>query len=583
MPVATARHLVALIVGAVSLALALWALLSPGLALDVGGVHLTIRSPVRPFVVAGVAAAILIASSPRGARWWDVLARLADTHALGLSVAMATIVAGAGVRYGSFVASAADSYGYVAEARLFAQGRLSLPQPWAQGFAWPNAAGVWTPLGFWPSPDGTAIVPTYPPGFPLLMAAAQWLGGAAAGYLVVPVAGALAVIATFLLGRRLDDTRTGLLAAVLLACSPALLFHVCLPMSDVPATAAWSLAILLALRRSPAVVVASGLCAGLACLIRPNLAPLLIAALLALTIEFEPAAPTWTRRALLFVAGLVPAGLLLALFHTRWYGSPLGTSHQLGDLFRIENLWPNLMTYPTWLIDTHTIFILLAPLGIFAVRRGRTLLAIVPVTVATCYAFYSPFDHWTYLRFLLPAFPAVFILLAAAVRRGVERLPPGGTQVIALTLVAAVALTSWQQARVRGAFSNHENLQRFVTVPRFIRAQLPDNAVVLTRVYSGSIREYGERLTLRWDVLDPQWLDRAIQDLQSLGHAVFIVIEDEDERARFVSRFAAANAWGSLDWPATAEYRGVDTVWIYDVADRGRAASITPRLIPTGR
>ena len=48
---------------------------------------------------------------------------------------------------GSHVASGADSYGYVSQARLWFQGSLIQPEPLARLAAWPNAAATLAPLG----------------------------------------------------------------------------------------------------------------------------------------------------------------------------------------------------------------------------------------------------------------------------------------------------------------------------------------------------------------------------------------------------------------------------------------------------
>jgi hypothetical protein len=44
----------------------------------------------------------------------------------------------------------------------------------------------------------------------------------------------------------------------------------------------------------------------------------------------------------------------------------------------------------------------------------RRLLLAFAAGVFCCYVFYTPFDAWWYLRFVLPAFPAIFVLAADA-------------------------------------------------------------------------------------------------------------------------------------------------------------------------
>ena len=101
------------------------------------------------------------------------------------------------------------------------------------------------------------------------------------------------------------------------------------------------------------------------------------------------------------------------------YGSPFRTGYgQLGHLFSLSALSVNASRYFSWLVETHTLFPLLAFAAPFVVareKRGDVALSI-GLILATCaiYFLYTPFDEWSYLRFLLPAI-ALMLLLASAV------------------------------------------------------------------------------------------------------------------------------------------------------------------------
>src|SRR5204862_3355907 len=137
-----------------------------------------------------------------------------------------------------------------------------------------------------PSPhwrDG--IVPIYPPGLPLLMAIFQTIGGYCAAFLVVPLCGALTIWLTFVFGRCVFGAPgIALWGAFLVATSPVFLYQLMNAMSDVPVTAFWMAALVLAVgrrpvgRERPRVVgpLASGLTMSIAIAIRPNLAPLAV-------------------------------------------------------------------------------------------------------------------------------------------------------------------------------------------------------------------------------------------------------------------------------------------------------------------
>src|SRR5437660_1517466 len=78
---------------------------------------------------------------------------------------------------------------------------------------------------------------------------------------VVPLLGALAVWATYAMGRRLGGPLVGAASSVLLAASPSFLFEVTSPTSDVPVTAWWAATLGLLLIDGPAAALAAGVAA----------------------------------------------------------------------------------------------------------------------------------------------------------------------------------------------------------------------------------------------------------------------------------------------------------------------------------
>jgi hypothetical protein len=88
--------------------------------------------------------------------------------------------------------------------------------------------------------------------------------------------------------------------------------------------------------------------------------------------------------------------------------------------------------------------------------------------------------------------------------------------------------------------------------------------------HSGSLRIYAGRLTLKYDVLDPEWLDRTVDDLQSAGRRPYFVL-DGGEVDAFRKRFGAVNRAGALDWPPLATLGSI--VAVYDPIDRTTGSS----------
>jgi hypothetical protein len=291
--------------------------------------------------------------------------------------AVAVLAIVAGIVRGVPVAGGADSSGYLNQGRLWAAGRLHVDVPLALELGDLLPFEAFAPLGFRTSVDGRQLVPVYPPGLPMAMGLGERLGGHRAAFLLVPLLGRLAVWTTFLMGRRVADHPTGLVASILLATSPAFATALMFPESDVAVTAWWALSLALLARPGGApAAVASGLSAGAAVLTRLNLVPLAIVPgtwLLWHTLRAR------TRVSLLraagFAAGLLPACLTAAWLNTRLYGSPLRSGYgSLEGFFAWSHFWPNLERYPAWILDALTPIVLL---GAWRVSRSRAFVATV--------------------------------------------------------------------------------------------------------------------------------------------------------------------------------------------------------------
>jgi hypothetical protein len=515
---------------------------------------------------------------------------------LVLLLALATL--GMGIRFGTFAAGGADSYAYVSQARLWLKGNPRIEQPWVRQLSFQLKEVAAAPLGYRPiSADGT-IVPTVAPGLPLLMSLFERIFGANGPFLVVPLLGALAIWFTYLLGRDVTLSRgVGLGAAAMLLTSPVFLCYVMQPMTDVPMATGWTLTCWLALREprrlsgSPAQLSRSapwsfsaGLVAGSTLLIRPNLVALALV---------PPAAWMWpcVRRLnrwrtclldmLIFFAGLLPGLLAIAFVNDRLYGSPFVSGYgRFRDLYSFDPVLVNLKNYGLWLIQAQTplIFLAVVPFVLRGSLRddsarssARAGLGALIVLTALSYVFYSAWDAWFYLRFLLPALPAVFILTVAGIRSLASKLPSplhvlvGGLVYVVLVAFSLKAGFDWS------IFGQRASEQRYVKVARFVERFTTPNSVFIATQHSGSLRYYANRLTLRWDALPEGHLDWAIQELKEAGYRPYILL-DHTEEPRFVARFAARNAAGKLDWRPIADIKGNTDVRIYDPGERLAAA-----------
>lgn len=498
-----------------------------------------------------------------------------------VAAAIAVSVVAIGIWRGSFVAGAADAYGYVSQADLIAHGSLRVEQPFVRTLPWPFADWSFAPAGYRPGRERGVIVPTYPPGVPILMAAFERMANRQAVFYVVPLLGGIAVWMTFVLGASVHNELTGVLAALLLATSPSFLIELMAPASDVAATAWWTAALIGVVRGSAIGMAAGGLAASMAVLTRPNLVPLLVVLAAYGVLQVVRARDTERRRAMgavaLFVATSLPGCIVVAMLNQQLYGSPFRSGYEpVGALFQWSNVAPNLDRYPRWLLHTQTPFIALGILAPLLVRpRGRvSLLMALAAALCASYLFYRPFgrDEWTYLRFLLPAYPALLVCAVIVAFDVTRRLTTSDApRTIIVTIVACTALAGWQArtAMSRGVLEARRVDRRYVDVGHYVATMLPTNALCIARLHAGSIRYYAGRLTLYYDWLQPQWLDEAVRELTARGYHPVIVVE-ADEEPGFRERFAAGNELGRLGWPPMAELSEPVRVRIYDPIDRER-------------
>jgi Oligosaccharyl transferase STT3, N-terminal len=562
-------------------------LLAGGYSFRIGPFRLASHNPIRDLIVAAIAAVAGVRLWGRdhveaaAARFIVFVERRAVWAAAIASVAVFIVGASAGTR----CACAADAYGYVSQAELWANGILHVPEPLTTVVPWAMPEWTLSPLGYRPATYPGAIVPTYPPGLPMTMAAALTISRSRdAVFLVVPILGAATVWAAFLLGRQLDTSIVGLVAALLTASSPTFLFQLIQPMSDVPVAAWWLLAAASLFRRpTPAAAFLAGLGCSAAVLTRPNLA--------ALTLVFLPFLESRTSL-LRFVAGALPGPIAVALIQSSLYGSPLASGYgRLRDIFAIANVGPNLNLYATWFWQSHGPFIFVGALSIVVWMIGRD--SILPrmrrlivfalafdATLFLSYLLYSPFDNWTYTRFLLPGIPLLVLLGVWTLFAFARVLRSPAAQVVALGVLVYVGLSWAGYAVHERMFRTKEAESRYIAVGKYIGSSSPPQTLVISMQHSGSIRYYGNRKTVRYDWMNGRTLTDAIDWMQSTNRSALIVLEDWEE-PRFRTRFQG-QAWGSLDWPPRAEFESSPRVRVYDPLDRAlfmeRGAMLTRRI-----
>lgn len=418
----------------------------------------------------------------------------------------------------------ADSSGYFNAAHTLLAGATQQPAREISGLRMAEMPHfTYVPLGFIPSPEKSALIPTYPIGLPLLFAGSATLLGWETGPKVMMVLHALAgLLLCYLLARQASlSPAVSALPALALAVSPLQVMFSFQAMSDVPALAWCALALFMALRRGVGPALACGLAIGVAVLIRPTNVLLFIPMAIALGGEW--------RRWLLVGLGGLPAAGVLAGYNWLAYGSPLSTGYgnALSTLVSLEWVPRTLLHYLQWIPVTASplvLALLAAPKAGALDRRTLWTHAAWLALVASFYAaYYHTHETWWYLRFLLPAYPSLLVLSAAGGVTLASRLRPAWHPAAwgVAALVIAVNGVLWNRHFASHHAGFHEQL--YPRAVRLISDKVPAEAVIMTMQLSGVLYNQTAHTLVRWDMLDGEW-PRVRDALAAQGRPVYAVL-----------------------------------------------------------
>jgi hypothetical protein len=566
-----------------------WLVAFGGAAVTILGARVRSHDPLRPFLLFAVSLAIFLLTGggttivvglgvlrPRARAGWAWLVRAWHRDELHHAIvgAAALFVLVIGIAWGSTAAGGSDSFGYLSEAELWLQGRQSISQPWVKDVPWPDATWVFAPLGYTPSrptrftiagfgptQDPWAIVPTYSPGLPMLMALGKAMGGVCGPFMITPIGGALLVLCTYLIGLRLGSPTRGLIAALVLAASPPFLLMHFVNMTDVPVAGVFALACWCALGTTVRSAVGAAVALAVALLIRPNLLPVMPVFAVWLgwrVVSHQPERWRHVLRAVIVLAGVGVGSLATAAIYWFTYGTPFESGYgATGHYFALSHVVPNIRNYTEWFIEAHTVlgFVGLLALAVPVkalwrdVRERSALVAFAAMTVIMIAEFmiYLVLDNSSYLRFFLVCYPFLMLGLAtvAVALAGVQRI---AGPILATALVGSVVVKGLMILPQWGVFDQGLLEAKLADVAAHVRRATPDNSVVLTMNHSGSLRYYAGRVTLRWDYLDPNWLDKAVAWMAERGVHAYALLDDF-EQPEAVKRFRGQKLVAVLEGP----------------------------------
>jgi hypothetical protein len=390
---------------------------------------------------------------------------------------------------------------------------------------------------------GAKLVSIFPVGFSLLLAAAGTLG---LEFFLNPLLGAISVILIYAAVEPIAGRFIALAFAALWATTPIVGWGATMVMSDLPACV-FVLASYLAITRNRPALSGALFAFGLG--IRPtNVVAVPVLAYLALR----------EKKLRPFVAALAIAGSYFVVYGFGAYGALFpppyrGNVHELG----ISSVWDHLR------VLLSTTFVMLWPvifLGLVAIVKRPRESAPFVVWFAGYLGFYClwmpDISPWWYTRYLLPAYPALFLLAARGAcevgdafraRFGwAKRAVP----IAATTLAAGAGLGSIFYARDNGVYSTSYD-RDYAEDSRTVASLVPPGSLVAGLNFSGPLRFYGRLESFDWS--HPRALELVDWALAH-GRQVYLVIEPWEPEtnpmaSRFFDNYRTENVVQLTGWP----------------------------------
>jgi hypothetical protein len=295
---------------------------------------------------------------------------------------------------------------------------------------------------------------------------------------------------------------------------------------------------------------------------------------------------------LLFALGTASGVVVVALVNQHLFGSPFTSGYgRLQDQFAWARLWPNLVHYLTWLVESHTV---LALGGLVAVlvpvrklwpdlsdRAPLTIAALFVAVLWVIYCAYLEFDVWWYLRFLLPCWPFIMVGASAILLR-IARIDRAAPRLMVTFVIVSVIVINVRFAIHESAFDMWRGERRYPSLARHVRDSTPERSVIFSMQHSGTVRYYGGRMTIRYDEIEPNWIDRAVAWLAARGVQSYLLAEDW-EVERFRERFAGTQSLAALDSPPVFLYEGGGQAQLFDLSAAGNPPARYGRIHETFR
>lgn len=406
-------------------------------------------------------------------------------------------------------AGGADSSGYLNHARLLATGHVQTAPREIPGLPFASLPDyTYTPLGLKATADRTHLFPTYPPGLSLWCAAlAPLTGWERAAPTVIILHSVLGLLLVYALGRDLGLSRVAAyVPVVLLAGSPIYLHYSLQLMSDMPSLVWVTAAVWAALRSRRMEKTGWAVAAGAALAISVLIRPVNVLAFFPVVIALG-----WSlRRWIALGAGGLPGAVFSVLHNHAAFGTYVGTGYgDMSSYFSASHVLPTLGHYAKW------VPLAISPLAVAALAlpwlKSTPAARVLIIWIAAYLGFYATYSYthetWWYLRFILPAAPALLVggMLACSgwnARWGARFSQTARTAVGLGVFGLCVGTAIYWTIKLHAA-NIGKNERTYPEAATWVRANLPANAVLVTMQTSGALFYYTNHTLVRWDSIEP--------------------------------------------------------------------------------
>lgn len=318
--------------------------------------------------------------------------------------ALAAVMASVFVLFAVFrqkYVGACDWYAYYQQSLLLREGKIYLDSD-LDAKKFPSVS----PLGFYPKENKT--IPHFPPGFPLLLAIFGFVG---LEFYVTPLIGALSFLIMFLIIKKFTGEGIAFMMALLWVLCPITMWGSTHIMSDLVAAFFLMLTFYFYINDKTSL---AGLVYGFSLMVRPSnfvfglvLLPLLIR----------------DRKLIKFGLYCAIFGSVIAAYNWMVHGAPWKYGfYGMADMMNVSAIFPNIAYYGKEAFLQYTP-LLLVPAGWALVRKWKKTY-IYALWLGLFLVFYCLVilgtRNWWGTRFMLPAYPALFILAGIGIKDMVE-------------------------------------------------------------------------------------------------------------------------------------------------------------------